>query len=124
LALAVAWLTFRGRRHLSGLFGLANAVLVLVVCQVLLGCATWVVNYYWPGWVPDWSWTARYAVIEDKGSLQKLVVTGLRRLELFGRNCLALVVREFGGVGEGEEQRLAGKAEEKTGGRRVWAARR
>lgn len=48
----------------------------------------------------------------------------LRRLELFGRNCLALVVREFGGVGEGEEQRLAGKAEEKTGGRRVWAARR
>jgi cytochrome c oxidase assembly protein subunit 15 len=75
LALAIVWLMFRGRNRLAGLRGLANTLVILIVCQLLLGCATWVVNYYWPGWVPDWSWTARYALIEAKGWLQTMVVT-------------------------------------------------
>ncbi len=75
LVIAVAWLAFRGRNRWVGLRWLVNTLLVLVVCQVILGCATWVVNYYWPSWVPDWSATARYDVIEAKGWLQAMVVT-------------------------------------------------
>jgi len=75
LALAVAWCAGRGRIRLAGVRKLANTLVILIVCQLVLGCATWVVNYYWPGWVPDWSWTARYAVIEAKGWLQTMVVT-------------------------------------------------
>jgi len=47
----------------------------------------------------------------------------VRRLELFVRDCLVFVVRQFGEVGEGAGQRVARKAEEKTGGVRDWAAR-
>lgn len=75
LALAVAWLVLRGGQELADWRSLANSLAVLIVIQLLLGCATWVVNYYWPGWVPEWSWTARYAVIEAKGWLQTMVVT-------------------------------------------------
>ena len=72
---ATAWLSSRGRECGARGRGLVNVLLVLVVCQVLLGCATWVVNYYWPGWVPDWSITASYDVIEAKGWVQAMVVT-------------------------------------------------
>ncbi|MCU0873601.1 MAG: hypothetical protein MUE50_14780, partial [Pirellulaceae bacterium] len=83
-------------------------------------------NPTWGGYplACDWFDVARRQAvdligIEDWMGLQYM----LRRLELFGRNCLAFVVRQVGGVGEGEQRRGIAKAEEKTGGRRGWAAR-
>lgn len=75
LAIAIAWLVIRGGKQLARWRSLANSLAILIVIQLLLGCATWVVNYYWPGWVPEWSWTARYPMIEAKGWLQTMVVT-------------------------------------------------
>jgi cytochrome c oxidase assembly protein subunit 15 len=75
LVIAVVWLVFRGRNRWTGIRLLVSTMLVLVGCQLILGCATWIVNYYWPGWVPDWSVTARYDVIEAKGWVQAMVVT-------------------------------------------------
>lgn len=76
LILAVAWATLRRRNHLPALRVPAAVLVVLVLCQLVLGCAAWVVNYYWPGWVPEWSLTASYPVIESKGWLQTTIVTG------------------------------------------------
>jgi cytochrome c oxidase assembly protein subunit 15 len=75
LVLDLAWLVFRGRNRIPGLRVPVGTLVVLTGCQVVLGCATWVVNYYWPYWVPDWSLTAGYAVIEAKGWLQTMIVT-------------------------------------------------
>ncbi len=75
LVIAVAWLVFRGRNRRAGLRAIVGTLALLVGCQLVLGCATWVVNYYWPGWVPDWAVTARYEVIEAKGWLQAMIVT-------------------------------------------------
>ena len=47
----------------------------IISIQILLGCGTWVVNYYYPGWVPDWEVTAVYNIIQAKGLLQMTVVT-------------------------------------------------
>jgi len=76
LVVAVAWLVFRRRTRLAALRVPAGLLVVLVLCQLVLGCAAWVVNYYWPGWVPEWSLTARYPLIESKGWVQTMIVTG------------------------------------------------
>ncbi len=72
----VAWVTLRRRSPFPALRVPAAALMVLVLCQLVLGCAAWVVNYYWPDWVPEWSLTASYPVIESKGWLQATIVTG------------------------------------------------
>lgn len=76
LVIVGAWLVFRRRTQLPTLRAPAGLLVVLILCQLVLGCAAWVVNYYWPGWVPRWSVTASYAVIESKGWLQTTIVTG------------------------------------------------
>jgi len=76
LVVAVAWKAFRGRKHLPSLRVPAGLLAALVLCQLVLGCAAWVVNYYWPGWVTEWSLTASYPVIESKGWVQTTIVTG------------------------------------------------
>jgi cytochrome c oxidase assembly protein subunit 15 len=68
--------TLRRRSPFPALRVPAAALMVLVLCQLVLGCAAWVVNYYWPDWVPEWSLTASYPVIESKGWLQATIVTG------------------------------------------------
>ena len=75
LAIVVSRFVSRIRSRLTGGRALANTLLLLVVTQLVLGCATYVVNYYWPNWVPDWALTARYAVIEAKGWWQAMIVT-------------------------------------------------
>lgn len=76
LVVAVAWLVVRRRTRLPALRVPAGLLAVLVLCQLILGCAAWVVNYYWPGWVPKWSLTASYPLIESKGWVQTMIVTG------------------------------------------------
>ncbi len=76
LIVVVAWLAFRSRHRLPALRVPAGVLVFLVLCQLVLGCASWVVNYYWPGWVPEWSLTAGYSTIESKGWLQTMIVTG------------------------------------------------
>jgi cytochrome c oxidase assembly protein subunit 15 len=76
LIAVVAWLVFRWRKSLPTLKVPTGALVILVLCQLVLGCAAWVVNYYWPAWVPQWSLTASYPAIESKGWLQTMIVTG------------------------------------------------
>ena len=73
--LIVVWMVTRGRCAHSALGRPAVGLLLLVFCQIVLGCATWIVNYYWPNWVPDLDVVARYTTIESKGLLQTMIVT-------------------------------------------------
>jgi hypothetical protein len=54
----------------------AATLALLVFLQLALGCATWVVKYHWPTFVVRTSITTVYTLIEAKGLLQSLVVTG------------------------------------------------
>ena len=45
------------------------------VCQLVLGCVTWVVNYWWPTWAVEIGMAVRYFTIESKGWLQSLTAT-------------------------------------------------
>ena len=79
IALAVGWRVFRGAvappssrwsfRWLTGL------LLVLVLAQLLLGCATWVMKYHWPTFVIHMPLTTVYTLIEAHGMLQSVVAT-------------------------------------------------
>ena len=60
---AEAWLAWPAR-------GLA----ALVVAQLGLGCAAWVVNYGWPAWLADYDWAAGY-VVSRESAAQALVTT-------------------------------------------------
>jgi cytochrome c oxidase assembly protein subunit 15 len=71
----VAWMVFRGPAGHGVLRFPAWALVVLIVVQLSLGCATWVVNYYWPSWTPEWDWVAAYQAIESKGLVQTMIVT-------------------------------------------------
>ncbi len=75
LVCTVAWMVFRGPTRHDAFRWPASTLLVLVVVQLLLGCATWLVNYYWPSWTPDWDWVAAYTIIESKGLVQTMIVT-------------------------------------------------
>lgn len=48
---------------------------LLIVCQLLLGCATWVVNYWWPTWALEIGMAVQYTTIEAKGWLQSSTAT-------------------------------------------------
>jgi cytochrome c oxidase assembly protein subunit 15 len=75
LVLAVGWRVTRRKTRDHALCVPALVLMVTIVCQLVLGCATWVVNYYWPYWSPDWDLLAGYPVIEAKGLIQTMVVT-------------------------------------------------
>ena len=96
LIVAAAWLVYRHRNRLPALYVPAGLLVVLLLCQLVLGCAVWVVNYYWPGWVPEWSLTASYPVIESKGWLQTMIVTGHMAMgSLIIGNCVLLMLRAY-----------------------------
>lgn len=48
---------------------------LLIVCQLLLGCATWVVTYWWPTWARGLGMLIPYDTLESKGLTQSLIVT-------------------------------------------------
>ena len=52
----------------------SNALLAIVVAQILLGFATWIANYATP-WIELTPWLARYTV-QGKGYWESMVVTG------------------------------------------------
>jgi heme a synthase len=53
----------------------ARGLAALIVVQVGLGLATWVVNYGWPIWLQSFEFAASFR-IQAGGMLQSLVVTG------------------------------------------------
>jgi cytochrome c oxidase assembly protein subunit 15 len=71
----VGWRVTRRKTGHKALRIPAWVLMVLVVGQLVLGCATWVVNYYWPYWSPDWDLLTGYPVIEAKGWIQTMIVT-------------------------------------------------
>jgi heme a synthase len=52
----------------------ARGLAALVVLQLGLGGAAWVVNYGWPAWLADYDWTAGYVVSRESAS-QALATT-------------------------------------------------
>lgn len=68
----VVWREHRGT---PGLTGPAWALAGLILAQVLLGCATWVVNYAWPGPISRHELVAGYT-IEADSYLHGLIVSG------------------------------------------------
>jgi cytochrome c oxidase assembly protein subunit 15 len=81
-AVVVGYLVFlamRVRRVPQGTSGLRWPIwgmVLLVVVQLTLGCATYVVNYWWPGWAADLGLaTIRYTIVEASGRLQSLTMT-------------------------------------------------
>ena len=54
---------------------LARLLGALVAGQMGLGCATWIVNFYWPAWAADWAVSARYDTIVAHGPLQLIITT-------------------------------------------------
>jgi len=57
-----------------GLYSPANALVLVVVAQILLGFATWIANYATP-WVELSPWLARYTV-QGKGFWEAMIITG------------------------------------------------
>ena len=53
----------------------ARWLAALIVVQLALGLATWVVNYGWPVWFHGFEFAAAYR-IQAQGMLQSLIVTG------------------------------------------------
>lgn len=54
--------------------GLACGLASLVLIQMLLGGATWVVKFSWPDWLGGYDFAARY-VVHEKSLVQSLIVT-------------------------------------------------
>jgi len=78
LALHIAMLTasvLRRVRSVQPLSGLACGLAVLLVVQLSLGGATWIVKFAAPSWAPIWVSTGR-AAVQDGGWLQTHVITG------------------------------------------------
>lgn len=78
ITLLIAWLTILVRRpayrQATGIRLPANSLSIILIVQVLLGCATWVSNYALP-WQELNSWLAAYA-INGKGFWESMIVTG------------------------------------------------
>jgi cytochrome c oxidase assembly protein subunit 15 len=75
LIFTVAGMVVRGQAKRDAFRFPAWTLLVLIVGQLSLGCATWVVNYHWPSWTPDGDWLTAFATIESKGLVQTMIVT-------------------------------------------------
>jgi len=73
--LIVAWRVWRSPASHKLLRVPAFGLCVFVLCQSALGCATWVVNHYWPSWAADFAITANYGTIVAQGRLQTLATT-------------------------------------------------
>jgi cytochrome c oxidase assembly protein subunit 15 len=71
----VAWEALRGAARHQALRWPAWSLLLLILIQLLLGCATWVVNYHWPSWIQDWDLVAVYTTVQAKGLVQTMIVT-------------------------------------------------
>jgi cytochrome c oxidase assembly protein subunit 15 len=71
----VSWLAMRVATGHRALRWPAMVMVALLACQLVLGCANWVVNYYWPNWVPDFDIVRRYTLIEAKGWWQTTIAT-------------------------------------------------
>ncbi len=71
----LAWIAWRGRAKHELLRRPAGILGILMVCQLLLGGVTWLVNYHWPSLIVDWDLTASFSTIVANGRLQSLVVT-------------------------------------------------
>jgi len=75
----------------------ATILLWLIVVQVLLGLATWVVNFGFPAWFLDYFWDIDYTVVAE-GRLQALVTTahmGVGSLCLVAVSSLTLWLLRF-----------------------------
>ncbi|MCA9189225.1 MAG: COX15/CtaA family protein [Pirellulaceae bacterium] len=59
----------------DGVKSVALSLMFLVLLQVGLGLATWVLKYYWPAWA-EGAWFARPFTIVNESMPQSLVVTG------------------------------------------------
>jgi len=70
----LAWCVFTGARHVSPLRRLASAIVGLVVFQLALGAATWVVKFSLPAWTSGWISRSKVA-IQDGGWLQTHIIT-------------------------------------------------
>lgn len=66
-----------GRRHRSqpALVRPTVALVILILLQLALGSATWVVNYAWPTWMQGFAFTANINMLAG-GFWQAIVVTG------------------------------------------------
>lgn len=74
VSLVVMWRLRRVRARAS--LGAAAVLLGgLLSLQIVLGCATWVVNYLWPTFVVRTAIAATYTLIESRGVLQSVIVT-------------------------------------------------
>ncbi len=77
VAAGVLWLLPRAGRLRGAAPRLARSTRLLVVLalvQVILGAATWVVNYGWPVWFTRYVWALEYTVVAG-GAMQAVVTT-------------------------------------------------
>ncbi len=77
LALQIGWAAWKiwsVRRIAGGLSIPSLALPLLLVAQVGLGVATYVVKYSWPAWLSDYSFAANY-VVQEKSLTQSLITT-------------------------------------------------
>lgn len=74
-AFLLAWVGWRGLAKHERLRRPAGILVVLVVCQVLLGGITWLVNYHWPSLIVDWDLTTTFTTIVANGRLQSTIIT-------------------------------------------------
>jgi cytochrome c oxidase assembly protein subunit 15 len=49
-------------------------LVLLLLVQIILGCATWVLNYNWPAWFLDYFWALGYTAVAE-GRLQAVTTT-------------------------------------------------
>lgn len=71
----------------------------LVIAQVSLGIATWVVKYGWPAWFSGWSWTADYTVRTNTLAQSWLVTAHVANGSLIlaaSAAFVAIVARSYG----------------------------
>ena len=71
----LCWLVLRHARAIQPLRGLASTLAALLLVQLALGAATWIVKFAAPSWAPIWISTG-LAAIQDGGWLQTHVITG------------------------------------------------
>jgi cytochrome c oxidase assembly protein subunit 15 len=77
LLVSLAWLAVVLVRNSGGERTLIRRAWLLVglfAAQLILGCATWVLNYNWPAWFLDYFWAVEYTVLAE-GRLQAMTTT-------------------------------------------------